>query len=214
MPAASPPTNAPACSSTIPNASSSWPKNIGGLQILFAGKAHPHDNAGKSLIRHVFEAAAKLEASALRILYLENYDWELGAHAHPGVDLWLNTPRRPYEASGTSGMKAALNGVPCLSVLDGWWIEGCAEDVTGWAIATADDEDAEGASLYDKLENEILPLSMHDPDRWAQSCSTASAINGSFFNTHRMLGQYFTNAYFPGDAPLRRKFQPELVLTR
>jgi starch phosphorylase len=127
-------------------------KKVGGLQILFAGKAHPADVAGKGLIKEVFESAAALKASGIRILYLENYDWELGALLTQGVDVWVNTPRRPYEASGTSGMKAALNGVPSLSVLDGWWIEGCAEDVTGWAIDDADGEDGEAASLYDKLE--------------------------------------------------------------
>jgi glycogen phosphorylase len=171
-------------------------KKIGGLQILFAGKAHPADIAGKGLIRDVFEAAANLKASGVRILYLENYDWELGGLLTQGVDLWVNTPRRPYEASGTSGMKAAMNGVPSLSVLDGWWIEGCAEDVTGWAIDDADDEDGEAASLYDKLESKIAPLYAR-PNAWARMQQHCIGINGAFFNTHRMLGQYFSNAYFP-----------------
>jgi glycogen phosphorylase len=171
-------------------------KKIGGLQILFAGKAHPADVAGKGLIRDVFEAAASLRPSGIRILYLENYDWELGALLTQGVDVWVNTPRRPYEASGTSGMKAALNGVPSLSVLDGWWMEGCAEDVTGWAIDDADDEDGEAASLYDKLENKIAPLYSR-PSAWARMQQHCIGINGTFFNTHRMLGQYFYNAYFP-----------------
>jgi glycogen phosphorylase len=171
-------------------------KKIGGLQILFAGKAHPADAAGKGLIRDVFESAASLKASGIRILYLENYDWDLGAMLTQGVDVWINTPRRPYEASGTSGMKAALNGVPSLSVLDGWWVEGCAEDVTGWAIDDADDEDGEAASLYDKLENKIAPLYAR-PNAWARVQQHCIGVNGSFFNTHRMLGQYFLNAYFP-----------------
>jgi starch phosphorylase len=171
-------------------------KKIGGLQILFAGKAHPADVAGKGLIRDVFEAAASLMASGVRILYLENYDWELGGLLTQGVDVWVNTPRRSYEASGTSGMKAALNGVPSLSVLDGWWIEGCAEDVTGWAIDDADDEDGEASSLYDKLEGKIAPLYAR-PNAWARMQQHCIGINGSFFNTHRMLGQYFANAYFP-----------------
>ena len=120
-------------------------EKIGGLQILFAGKAHPADNAGKALIREVFAlGGASWRLGAAADLYLENYDWELGAQLTQGVDVWVNTPLRPYEASGTSGMKAALNGVPCLSVLDGWWIEGCAEDVTGWAIEDCDDEAAGG----------------------------------------------------------------------
>jgi starch phosphorylase len=171
-------------------------KKIGGLQILFAGKAHPADIAGKGLIRDVFESAASLQASGIRILYLENYDWELGALLTQGVDVWVNTPRRPYEASGTSGMKAALNGVPSLSVLDGWWIEGCAEDLTGWAIDDAEDEDGEASSLYDKLENKIAPLYAR-PNAWARMQQHCIGINGTFFNTHRMLGQYFLNAYFP-----------------
>jgi starch phosphorylase len=171
-------------------------KKIGGLQILFAGKAHPADAAGKGLIRDVFSAAASLSASGVRILYLENYDWELGRLLTQGVDVWVNTPRRPYEASGTSGMKAALNGVPSLSVLDGWWIEGCAEDVTGWAIDDAEDEDGEAASLYDKLEGKIAPLYAR-PNAWARVQQHCIGINGAFFNTHRMLGQYFNNAYFP-----------------
>ena len=171
-------------------------RKIGGLQILYAGKAHPADNAGKGLIKDVVEMAHKLDSSALRILYLQNYDWELGAQLTQGVDVWVNTPRRPYEASGTSGMKAALNGVPSLSILDGWWIEGCAEDVTGWAIDDADTEAAEAQSLYDKLENSIAPLYQR-PNAWARMQQSCIAMNGTFFNTHRMLAQYFGNAYFP-----------------
>jgi starch phosphorylase len=134
------------------------------------------------------------------MLYLENYDWELGALLTQGVDLWVNTPLRPYEASGTSGMKAALNGVPSLSVLDGWWIEGCAENLTGWAIERAETEDCEAASLYDKLENLIAPLYQR-PNAWARMQQHCIGINGTFFNTHRMLGQYFSNAYFPQISP-------------
>ena len=171
-------------------------RKIGGLQILFAGKAHPADDAGKGLIRDVFESAACLKASGIRVLYLENYDWELGALLTQGVDVWINTPRRPYEASGTSGMKAALNGVPSLSVLDGWWVEGCAEDVTGWAIDDGDNEDCEAASLYDKLENKIAPL-YGRPNAWARVQQHCIGVNGTYFNTNRMLGQYFNNAYFP-----------------
>jgi starch phosphorylase len=171
-------------------------QKIGGLQIVFAGKAHPADTAGKGLIREVFEIAGKIQSSSLRILYLENYDWELGATLTQGVDVWVNTPRRPYEASGTSGMKAALNGVPSLSILDGWWIEGCAEDVTGWAIDDGDTDAAEATSLYDKLEQRIAPL-YSKPNAWARMQQHCIAMNGSFFNTDRMLGQYFANAYFP-----------------
>ena len=171
-------------------------EKIGGLQILFAGKAHPADNAGKGLIREVYAAAERLNSKALKIHYLENYDWELGALLTQGVDVWVNTPRRPYEASGTSGMKAALNGVPSLSILDGWWIEGCAEGVTGWAIGDADAEEAEANSLYDKLEHRIAPL-FACPRAWAQMQQHCIAINGAYFNTHRMLAQYVGNSYFP-----------------
>lgn len=171
-------------------------QKIGGLQILYAGKAHPADVAGKGLIRDVFAEAAHLNSGFLKILYLENYDWDLGAQLTQGVDVWVNTPRRPYEASGTSGMKAALNGVPSLSILDGWWIEGCAESVTGWAIEDAQTEAMEAESLYNKLEKGIAPL-FSKPIAWARMQQHCIAINGTFFNTHRMLRQYFSNAYFP-----------------
>ncbi|MCU1322294.1 MAG: alpha-glucan phosphorylase [Acidobacteriaceae bacterium] len=171
-------------------------EKISGLQILFAGKAHPADTAGKGLIRDVFAEAAHLNSSALKIVYLENYDWALGALLTQGVDVWVNTPRRPYEASGTSGMKAALNGVPSLSILDGWWIEGCAENTTGWAIEDGETEEVEADSLYSKLENSIAPM-YANPAAWATMQRHCIALNGTFFNTHRMLGQYFTNSYFP-----------------
>ena len=171
-------------------------ERIGGLHILYAGKSHPADNAGKALIREVFADAEKLNSSSLKIIYLENYDWDLGEQLTGGVDVWLNTPLRPYEASGTSGMKAAMNGVPSLSVLDGWWIEGCAENITGWAIPDADDEASEADSLYRKLEHSIAPC-FADKACWAELRRHCIAINGSFFNTHRMLGQYVANAYFP-----------------
>jgi len=174
---------------------------IGGLQILMAGKSHPADNAGKGLIRDIFAAAARLESSKLRILYLENYDWELGEQLTNGVDVWLNTPLRPYEASGTSGMKAAMNGVPSLSVMDGWWVEGCAENITGWSIENSEDEEIQAGRLYDKLENAVVPL-FADKVRWAEMRRHCIAINGTFFNTNRMLGQYVSNAYFPPSASI------------
>jgi glycogen phosphorylase len=168
----------------------------GGLQILFAGKSHPADEGGKQLIRNIYEAAHKLNSANIHIIYLENYDWQLGGLLTAGVDLWLNTPRRPYEASGTSGMKAALNGVPSLSTMDGWWVEGCVEGVTGWCIDEVEDENAEAASLYQHLDEAILPL-YHQPKKWAHVMRSTLALNGSFFNTHRMLGQYAVDAYFP-----------------
>ena len=169
---------------------------IGGLQILLAGKAHRADQEAKSLIREVVAAAAHLNSPALKIIYLENYDWVLGAAVTQGVDVWVNTPRRPYEASGTSGMKAALNGVPSLSTRDGWWIEGCAENITGWAIEDHASAAEEAASLYNKLENHIAPL-YADKTAWARIQQHCIAINGTFFNTHRMLAQYLSNAYLP-----------------
>jgi starch phosphorylase len=168
-----------------------------GLQILFSGKAHPHDEPGKKLIQEIFEVAARLESDALKIVYLENYEWKLGAMLTAGVDIWLNTPRRPFEASGTSGMKAALNGVPSLSVLDGWWVEGWIEGVTGWAIPDSDTPEHEVASLYDRLESTILPLYYGNPEQWRTVMRSTIALNGSFFNTHRMLQEYISNAYYP-----------------
>jgi len=172
-------------------------KEAGGLQIIYGGKAHPQDQPGKEIIRRVIETAAQLSDATLHILYLENYAWDLGALMTAGVDVWLNTPRRPYEASGTSGMKAALNGVPSLSILDGWWIEGCIENVTGWAIEDGEDDAAEALSLYEKLEKSVVPLFLQSPDHWAQIMRTTLAFNGSFFNTNRMVKQYTRNAYYP-----------------
>src|SRR5579871_4664288 len=144
----------------------------GGLQIIVAGKAHPQDEPGKALIRQVFEKSAKLSSDLLHIVYLENYSWELGAILTAGVDVWVNTPRRPYEASGTSGMKAALNGVPSLSILDGWWIEGCIEGVTGWAIEDGANDAEEAIHLYTKLENAVVPMYRSEPERWARLMRT------------------------------------------
>jgi starch phosphorylase len=175
--------------------------SVGPIQILYGGKAHSHDAGGKDLIQRVFQAAAVLK-NEIKIIYLENYNMALATFITSGVDLWLNTPQRPQEASGTSGMKAALNGVPSLSVLDGWWVEGCVEDVTGWAIGydskiNGDESPAESASLYDKLERKIIPMFYRAPEGYAEVMRYAIALNASFFNTHRMLAQYKTNAYYP-----------------
>ncbi len=169
----------------------------GGLQILYAGKAHPQDEPGKALIQKVVDVAANLSNDMLRIVYLENYDWELGALLTAGVDVWVNTPQRPYEASGTSGMKAALNGVPSLSILDGWWIEGCIEGYTGWAIEDGANDAEEADSLYHKLETAVVPLYLADPEKWATLMRNTIAFNGSYFNTNRMVKQYTRNAYYP-----------------
>ena len=169
----------------------------GGLQILYAGKAHPQDDPGKALIQQVVAEAERLASGSLRIVYLENYAWDLGARLTAGVDVWVNTPRRPYEASGTSGMKAAMNGVPSLSILDGWWIEGCIEGFTGWAIEDGADDAAEAHSLYNKLETAVVPLYRDAPEKWARLMKTTLAFNGSYFNTNRMIKQYVRNAYYP-----------------
>jgi starch phosphorylase len=169
----------------------------GGLQILYAGKAHPQDDPGKALIQQVVLEAAQLSNEMLRIVYLENYDWKLGAMLTAGVDVWVNTPRRPYEASGTSGMKAALNGVPSLSILDGWWIEGWVEGFTGWSIEDGADDAAEADSLYKKMETAVVPLYRDAPEKWAALMRTTVAFNGSYFNTNRMARQYTRNAYYP-----------------
>jgi starch phosphorylase len=169
----------------------------GGLQIIYAGKAHPQDEPGKALIQQVAADAARLSNDMLRIVYLENYDWDLGAMLTAGVDVWVNTPRRPYEASGTSGMKAALNGVPSLSILDGWWIEGCIEGVTGWAIEDGADDAVEADSLYRKLETSVVPLYRDAPEKWARLMRATLAFNGSYFNTNRMVKQYIRNSYYP-----------------
>jgi starch phosphorylase len=169
----------------------------GGLQILYAGKAHPQDGPGKALIRRVVEEAAHSSSNLLKIVYLENYAWNLGALLTAGVDVWVNTPKRPYEASGTSGMKAAMNGVPSLSILDGWWIEGCIEGVTGWAIEDGANDEEEARSLYHKLETAVVPLYRESPEKWARLMRTTLAFNASYFNTNRMVKQYARNAYYP-----------------
>jgi len=172
-------------------------RQAGGLQIVYAGKAHPQDEPGKALIQKVVEDAAKFSNTLLKIVYLENYAWDLGALLTAGVDVWVNTPKRPYEASGTSGMKAALNGVPSLSILDGWWIEGCIEGVTGWAIEDGVNDEEEATSLYKKLETAVVPLYLEAPERWAHLMRTTLAFNGSYFNTNRMVKQYTRNSYYP-----------------
>jgi len=178
-------------------------QNVGPLQVIYGGKAHPRDEGGKKLIRRIFEVSQSLNPS-VRIVYLEDFDWNMAPLLYGGVDLWLNTPKRPQEASGTSGMKAALNGVPSLSVLDGWWVEGCLEGITGWAIGhdaeRADDEAAEITALYDKLELVILPMFYERPGAYATVMRSTIAMNGSFFTTQRMVWQYVSNAYFLAEA--------------
>lgn len=175
-------------------------RTVGPVQVLYAGKAHPKDTEGKAMIRRIYQAAMAL-GDDVRVLYLEEYDMTLAQQLCAGVDLWLNTPRQPQEASGTSGMKAALNGVPSLSTLDGWWIEGHIEGVTGWSIGDGQeppgDSSSEVASLYDKLERVIVPMFYGRPAAFVEVMRSTIALNGSFFNTQRMVSQYVTNAYFP-----------------
>ena len=171
----------------------------GPLQVVFAGKAHPHDAEGKRLIREIVDQGAQL-APDVRIAYLPDYDLELARDVVAGVDLWLNTPKPPLEASGTSGMKAAHNGVPSLSILDGWWLDGHVEGITGWSIgrrdgpAEATDEDDAG-HLYEALEHTILPLYTDRPAAWAEVMRLTIALNASFFNAQRMLEEYMIHAY-------------------
>ncbi|MBI2486784.1 MAG: alpha-glucan family phosphorylase [Deltaproteobacteria bacterium] len=171
---------------------------VGPLQIIYAGKAHPRDEGGKALIRRIFEAAATLR-DTVHVVYLEEYDMALAKYLCAGVDLWLNTPQKPREASGTSGMKAALNGVPSLSVLDGWWIEGHVEGVTGWSIGDSWEPESnpfeEVSSLYNKLEYVIVPMFYGRPKAFAEVMRSTIALNASFFNSQRMMSQYLKNAY-------------------
>jgi starch phosphorylase len=171
------------------------------LQIVFAGKAHPKDELGKELIRKIFAGQQQLNGS-VRLVFLEDYDMDMGRLVTSGVDLWLNTPNPPLEASGTSGMKAALNGVPSLSILDGWWIEGHIEGITGWAIGedgrmASDDRERhnDAASLYEKLQKVIVPLYYDRRQGYLEVMRHAIALNGSFFNAARMLSEYVGKAY-------------------
>ena len=178
-------------------------KSKGPLQLLFAGKAHPKDEPAKELIRRLVQAAEELKQD-VPVVYLEDYDMDLARLMTSGVDLWLNTPLPPLEASGTSGMKAAHNGVPSLSILDGWWLEGHMEGLTGWSIGSETAEEGDAApendgrdadELYRKLGEIIVPLFYGDRDGWSRVMRRTIAFNASFFNTHRMVQQYAANAY-------------------
>jgi len=166
------------------------------FQIVLAGKAHPRDQAGKALIEQLHRHMREL-AGAIPIAFLPDYDMALSLLMVSGSDVWLNTPLRPLEASGTSGMKAAFNGVPQFSVLDGWWAEGCIEGVTGWAIG----EDSPGANggdalaLYNKLENVVLPAWYGERSAWVAIMKGAICKNAVYFNSHRMMRRYATEAY-------------------
>lgn len=166
-----------------------WP-----FALVMAGKAHPADTQGQALIEHVHACMREL-AGHVPAVFIPDYDQSIAAAMVAGADLWLNTPLPPLEASGTSGMKAAFNGVPSLSVLDGWWVEGCIEGVTGWAIIDGDDRAGHARSLYTKLDDIILPLFYRDPAGYQDVMKGAIAKNASFFNSHRMMRRYVSDAY-------------------
>jgi starch phosphorylase len=169
---------------------------VGPLQVIYSGKAHPKDETGKQIIAQIFASAKELR-DAIKVTYVEDYDMGVAHYLCSGVDLWLNNPQKPLEASGTSGMKAAMNGVPSLSVLDGWWIEGWVEGATGWAIGDENpsEERTEIASMYDKLEYAITPMFYRQPTQYAAVMRSAISINGSFFSAQRMMLQYYRNVY-------------------
>jgi glycogen phosphorylase len=186
----------------------------GPLQIVFAGKAHPGDGEAKAMIRHVLSITGS-RPRGVTVAFVENYGMQLGRLLCSGSDVWLNTPVPPNEASGTSGMKAALNGVPSLSTLDGWWVEGWIEGVTGWAIgnpAVDGDEEAvqdsgggeadpgkgsDADRLYRMLEEVVVPMYYKDRDALATMGRHAITLNASFFSAHRMVDEYYRRAYRP-----------------
>jgi len=173
----------------------------GKIQLVFGGKAHPRDEPGKQVIQRINQYIKQLKGQ-IEAVFVPNYNMDVAYRLVPGVDLWLNNPIRPLEASGTSGMKAALNGVPNFSVLDGWWIEGHIEGITGWSIGAApadlkpDDSQAEDVEdMYRKLEKVIIPLYYKDRPGWIRVMKNAIGKNGYYFNTHMMMRRYVTEAY-------------------
>ncbi|MDD3263610.1 MAG: alpha-glucan family phosphorylase [Candidatus Nanoarchaeia archaeon] len=170
---------------------------VGKIQLVFAGKAHIKDTEGKMLIKKIWDMRFVLGKN-IKLVFLENYNMELAKVLIPGVDLWLNTPKRPLEASGTSGMKACHNAIPSLSILDGWWIEGHMENYTGWSIGDIDEyenDDKDAQDLYYKLEKIIMPMFYEKRDDYIKIMRNSIALNASFFNTNRMVSQYVLNAY-------------------
>ncbi|NNC67298.1 MAG: alpha-glucan family phosphorylase, partial [Gammaproteobacteria bacterium] len=163
------------------------------LQIILAGKAHPLDQQGKVLIRQLHEYIVSL-SGAVRVIYVQNYDMCAAQYLTSGVDIWLNTPMPPMEASGTSGIKAAFNGVPHLSALDGWWLEGHIEDITGWCIDTTDTQQRDAIDLYNKLEQIILPKYYDNRNAWIQIMKNVMSKN-TRFNSHGMMRRYAAEAY-------------------
>jgi starch phosphorylase len=181
------------------------------LQIVLAGKAHPADEGGKALIRKVVEFARDPRANN-RVVFLSDYEMTLARYLVQGVDVWLNTPRRPLEASGTSGMKAALNGVVNCSILDGWWVEGCSPE-TGFAIggdwissSDAEQDAADAAALLDVLEQQVIPA-YYDRSAWLDLMRNSIALLGARFTTNRMLVEYVESLYLPAHRDLLGQLQ-------
>ncbi|MEF9425831.1 MAG: alpha-glucan family phosphorylase, partial [Candidatus Mariimomonas ferrooxydans] len=174
----------------------------GKIQIVYSGKAHPMDIEGKQMIEKLFSYIEMLKGK-IKLVFIENYNMESALRLVSGIDVWLNTPLRPLEASGTSGMKAAHNGVINFSVLDGWWIEGHIEGFTGWSIGpppteadrdnNINEKDAE--DLYNKLESTIIPIYYNDRKTWIRMMQNAIGKNAYYFNSHRMMRRYVTEAY-------------------
>src|SRR5690606_8509984 len=163
------------------------------FQVVLAGKAHPRDEGGKRAVERLHAVIRQLDG-AIPIAFVPNYGMDVALAMVAGVDVWLNTPQPPLEASGTSGMKAALNGVPNLSVLDGWWVGGHIEGVTGWAIGDESSDSASAArSLYEKLERAVLPLYARRPD-WTRLMQSVVSRNASIFHSHRMMRRYAAEA--------------------
>lgn len=175
----------------------------GTIQLVYAGKAHPNDAHGRDYLKTIFSLRDQV-APHVKVIYIPNYDLQTGLAITTGCDVWLNNPIPPREASGTSGMKSAINGVPSLSILDGWWCEGHVQGVTGWAIGEAGDyktprDDArDAASIYEQLDEEILPMFHKDRAAWLRIMRNAIALNGPYFNTQRMVQEYTQRAYLTG----------------
>jgi glycogen phosphorylase len=171
------------------------------VTILFAGKSHPQDLGGKAIVARLARAAMERPG---RIVFLENYDMQVGRLLTRGCDVWLNNPVRPLEASGTSGMKAAMNGVLNLSILDGWWPEGCRHGVNGWAIGDerSGDDKRDLDDLHRTLEDEVLPA-WRDRATWTRMMRASIAMGVTQFSSDRMVREYFEQLYgVPGaEAP-------------
>jgi glycogen phosphorylase len=169
------------------------------LQIVFSGKAHPLDDTGKEIVENIVKLTHLYPAS---VVFLQNYDMEIGKMLTRGSDIWLNNPRRPKEASGTSGMKAAMNGVLNLSILDGWWPEACKDGVNGWQIGNGfesineEEQDRNDlASLYDVLLNKVIPTYYKDKDKWESMMRESILSTKDYFSVERMLKEYYEKLY-------------------